>query len=46
MCIDTFLFRPPFGTFRIENTVAVSDTGVGRLTWFNRGTSTLGTLAA
>jgi Xaa-Pro aminopeptidase len=36
MCIDIFLFRLPFGSFRIEDTVVITEKGVERLTSFNR----------
>ena len=35
VCIDMFLFRMPWGSFRIEDTVAVTSTGADRLTTFN-----------
>lgn len=35
VCIDVFLFRMPWGSFRIEDTVAVTATGADRLTTFN-----------
>ena len=35
VCIDAFLFRMPWGSFRIEDTIAVTATGVDRLTTFN-----------
>lgn len=36
VCIDTFLFRLPWGSFRIENTVAVTSQGSDLLTKFNQ----------
>ena len=36
VCIDIFLFRLPFGSFRIENTLAVTAHGAEYLTKFNR----------
>jgi Xaa-Pro aminopeptidase len=35
LCVDVFLFRLPWGSFRIENTLAVTAAGVERLTNFN-----------
>lgn len=35
VCIDMFLFRLPWGSFRIEDTVAVTTGGADRLTTFN-----------
>jgi len=35
VCIDVFLFRLPWGSFRIENTVAITAQGVDLLTKFN-----------
>ena len=35
VCIDAFLYRLPFGSFRIEDTLAVRADGVDRLTKFN-----------
>jgi Xaa-Pro aminopeptidase len=35
VCIDVFLFRLPWGSFRIENTLAVTAHGADRLTKFN-----------
>ena len=35
VCIDAFLFRMPWGSFRIEDTIAVTSTGADRLTTFN-----------
>ena len=35
VCIDAFLFRMPWGSFRIEDTIAVTATGADRLTTFN-----------
>jgi Xaa-Pro dipeptidase len=36
VCIDIFLFRLPWGSFRIENTLAVNANGAEYLTKFNR----------
>ena len=36
VCIDVFLFRLPWGSFRIENTLAVTAQGAECLTKFNR----------
>jgi Xaa-Pro aminopeptidase len=36
VCIDVFLFRLPWGSFRIENTLAVTADGAECLTKFNR----------
>ena len=36
VCIDVFLFRLPWGSFRIENTLAVTAQGADCLTKFNR----------
>jgi Xaa-Pro aminopeptidase len=35
VCVDVFLFRLPWGSFRIENTLALTADGVERLTSFN-----------
>lgn len=35
ICLDVFLFRLPWGSFRIEDTVAVCSNGSDRLTSFN-----------
>lgn len=35
VCIDVFLFCLPWGSFRIEDTVAITETGADRLTGFN-----------
>jgi Xaa-Pro aminopeptidase len=35
VCVDVFLFRLPWGSFRIENTVAITAQGVDLLTKFN-----------
>ncbi|MCL5098546.1 MAG: Xaa-Pro peptidase family protein [Candidatus Omnitrophica bacterium] len=36
VCIDVFLFRLPWGSFRIEDTLAITATGAERLTQFNQ----------
>jgi Xaa-Pro aminopeptidase len=36
VCIDVFFFRLPWGSFRIEDTVAVTARGADRLTTFNQ----------
>jgi len=36
VCIDVFLFRLPWGSFRIENTLAITASGAECLTKFNR----------
>ena len=36
VCIDVFLFRMPWGSFRIENTLAITANGTDLLTRFNR----------
>ena len=36
VCVDVFLFRLPWGSFRIENTAAVTAQGVDCLTKFNQ----------
>ena len=35
VCVDVFLFRLPWGSFRIENTLALTASGAERLTSFN-----------
>ena len=35
VCMDVFLFRLPWGSFRIEDTVAIKAAGADRLTTFN-----------
>jgi hypothetical protein len=35
LCVDVFLFRLPWGSFRIENALAVTASGAERLTSFN-----------
>jgi len=35
VCIDVFLFRLSWGSFRIENTAAITAQGVDLLTKFN-----------
>ena len=35
VCIDVFFFRLPWGSFRIEDTLAITANGVDRLTHFN-----------
>ena len=35
VCVDVFLFRLSWGSFRIENTLALTASGVERLTSFN-----------
>lgn len=36
VCVDVFLFRLPWGSFRIENTVAIGSAGPEMLTQFNQ----------
>jgi Xaa-Pro aminopeptidase len=35
VCVDVFLFRLPWGSFRIEDTLAITKSGADRLTKFN-----------
>jgi Xaa-Pro aminopeptidase len=36
VCVDIFLFRTPWGSFRIEDTLAITANGCERLTTFNQ----------
>jgi Xaa-Pro aminopeptidase len=36
VCVDVFLFQLPWGSFRIENTLAIHSDGAELLTKFNR----------
>jgi len=36
LCVDVFLFRLPWGSFRIEDTLAITADGSERLTTFNQ----------
>jgi Xaa-Pro aminopeptidase len=36
VCVDVFLFRLSWGSFRIEDTIAITKSGADRLTKFNR----------
>ncbi len=36
LCVDVFLFRMPWGSFRIEDTLAITADGSERLTTFNQ----------
>jgi Xaa-Pro aminopeptidase len=37
VCIDAYMYRLPFGSFRIEDTLVIRADGVDRLTKFNNG---------